>query len=122
MDEFHELVKEAELVIMQAGAGSIIHAIRAGKIPVVMPRRKKYAEHIDDHQRELANAFEQLGKVVLVDEPDDLMDAVVNTLMRQSNPTNSHQVNPMVYMVETVLRSYAERLRSTRWTPAKDSR
>jgi len=122
MDAFHELVKEAELVIMHAGAGSIIHAIQVGKIPVVMPRRKQYAEHIDDHQRELANAFEQLGKVVVAEEAEDLMNAVVNTLERQSTATISHQVSPMVELVETVLRSHADRLRPSRWTSAKDNR
>src|SRR5690242_15296157 len=50
MEEFDRLVCQADLLIMHAGAGSVIHAIQAGKVAVVMPRLAKYGEIIDDHQ------------------------------------------------------------------------
>ena len=39
MEDFSEYVQSAELLIIHAGAGSMIHACQAGKVPVVMPRR-----------------------------------------------------------------------------------
>src|SRR4051794_18675758 len=50
MGEFERLIEQAELLILHAGAGSVIHAARAGKVPVVMPRRVQFAELVDDHQ------------------------------------------------------------------------
>ena len=53
VDEFERLFREADLIICHAGAGTLIHALRLGKIPVVMPRQKRYREHVDDHQLDL---------------------------------------------------------------------
>jgi UDP-N-acetylglucosamine transferase subunit ALG13 len=65
---YEEFMFHSNLLILHAGAGSVIHAIRAGKIPLVMPRLSKYGEHIDDHQLEFAIALHRLQKVVLIEE------------------------------------------------------
>ena len=49
---------------------------QAGKMPVVMPRRKEYGEHIDDHQSELVNALIKEKRVIAAFETHDLKDAV----------------------------------------------
>ena len=83
MDEFERLIDEASLAVMHAGAGSVIHAVRAGKVPVVMPRRSKYGEHVDDHQIEFARQLAQVGLVVVAEEPEGLHAAVLAALERQ---------------------------------------
>ena len=65
MDEFAGLMARSRLIILHAGAGSILQALDAGKYPVVMPRRLAHGEHIDDHQLELAQAFAGRGLVEL---------------------------------------------------------
>lgn len=59
------LYREADIIVTHAGAGSIIQALAHGKIPVVVPRQKKYGEHINDHQYDLAQAMSRRGKAVL---------------------------------------------------------
>jgi beta-1,4-N-acetylglucosaminyltransferase len=39
MEDFEDYVRRARLVIAHAGAGTVLHALAAGKLPVVMPRR-----------------------------------------------------------------------------------
>lgn len=85
MTEFEDRISRAELVIIHAGAGSIIHAIRCGKIPVVVPRRVVYAEHVDDHQIELAMHFQEVGKVIVVTEMSQLAEVAQQALDRQRN-------------------------------------
>lgn len=110
MGEFGLLVAQAELLILHAGAGSVIHAIQAGKIPVVMPRRAKYGEHVDDHQWEFARELAEAGKVVVAEEPDDLIGAVEEAVKRQSmaRPVDAEAL--MVGLISEVLREYAEGL------------
>jgi UDP-N-acetylglucosamine transferase subunit ALG13 len=53
----HELLSamsESDVVITHAGCGSTVSALMAGRRPVVLPRRKQFGEHVDDHQTELA--------------------------------------------------------------------
>ncbi|MGO9058216.1 MAG: glycosyltransferase [Candidatus Binataceae bacterium] len=75
-DEYHRCVREASVVICHAGAGNVIDALRANKVPVVMPRRKKYGEHVDDHQVELAERLAGEGRIILASEPEDLPTAI----------------------------------------------
>jgi UDP-N-acetylglucosamine transferase subunit ALG13 len=96
MVEFAEQVESADLLIFHAGAGSIIHAAQAGKVPVVMPRRAGRGEIIDDHQVELAAALSRAGKVILASEASDLAAAV--TLARQLHG----QAAPIPAAVEAV--------------------
>lgn len=87
MEVFREAVREASVVICHAGAGTLMHVFRAGKVPVAMPRRKKYGEHVDDHQVELVKALVSQGQVVAAYEPEDLPDAVVEARERKRDPT-----------------------------------
>lgn len=83
MDRFSELVAQADVLIMHAGAGSVIHAVRAGKVPVVMPRSAHYGEHVDDHQHEFARELEKTGKVVLAHDAATIVSAARLALQRQ---------------------------------------
>lgn len=49
-----DAIAEADAVVSHAGAGSLSLALRAGKVPVFVPRRAAHGEQVDDHQVELA--------------------------------------------------------------------
>ena len=51
-------IQECFLVITHAGVGTILEAVKYGKKVLVVPRLKKYGEHVDNHQIEIAKAFE----------------------------------------------------------------
>jgi beta-1,4-N-acetylglucosaminyltransferase len=52
-------------IIAHAGMGIITTAQEHGKPLLVMPRRKKYGEHVNDHQVGLAARFEALGHMLV---------------------------------------------------------
>ena len=76
--EFSAAVRRARIVISHAGAGAVIHALGAGKIPVVMPRRKKYGEHVDDHQLDLARVLAAERRAIVALESADLPAAIAS--------------------------------------------
>ena len=115
MEEFIQRVGDAELLIMHAGAGSVIHAVGAGKIPVIMPRRVAYGEHVNDHQVEFAQALAAAGKVVMVENPGDLERAVEEAMARQRQLPNrdgggKDSLPPLVGLVDRLLSEYARDL------------
>ena len=59
--------KEAEFIVAHAGIGSIMTAKRYGKPIILVPRRKMYGEHFDDHQKEISEKFEEIGTKVVWD-------------------------------------------------------
>lgn len=56
-DTMNALTREARAVVMHAAAGAILLGLQMGKPLVLVPRRKKYTEVIDDHQLELTRAL-----------------------------------------------------------------
>lgn len=76
MDAFEKKMREASLIICHGGCGTLLHAGRFGKTPVTMPRRKKYGEHVNDHQVQLIEAFSNEGILIPAWEPTDLPGAI----------------------------------------------
>jgi len=87
MQKFESLVRDSNLVVSHAGAGTLLHVFQAGKIPVVMPRRKQHDELVDDHQLELVEVLAKEGRVVPALEPEDLANAVDEARRRNLQPS-----------------------------------
>jgi UDP-N-acetylglucosamine transferase subunit ALG13 len=62
---FDRHIAEATYVISHAGIGSIMIALELRKRLLVMPRRKCYGEHVNDHQVVNAQRFAELGYVLV---------------------------------------------------------
>jgi len=59
-------------VVGHAGAGFVTSCLREGRRPLVLPRLGRYAEHVDDHQRQLAAKLAQLGLLVPLEDRIDM--------------------------------------------------
>jgi UDP-N-acetylglucosamine transferase subunit ALG13 len=66
------LLAEARVVVCHGGVGSISGALSEGKRPIVVPRRRVFHEHVDDHQLALCRRLAQLDLVELVEDVNDL--------------------------------------------------
>lgn len=75
-----EYFKNAKVIITHAGAGTILDILMLGKKPIVVPRLKKFGEHIDDHQLEIVRALEERGLVIPVYYIEKLGEAILDAL------------------------------------------
>jgi UDP-N-acetylglucosamine--N-acetylmuramyl-(pentapeptide) pyrophosphoryl-undecaprenol N-acetylglucosamine transferase len=77
-------------VVAHAGTGSLVGALEAGKLPVLVPRRAARGEHVDDHQEQIAAwaASMDLALAVEADEltVDDLLAAAGSVVRRVDAP------------------------------------
>jgi UDP-N-acetylglucosamine--N-acetylmuramyl-(pentapeptide) pyrophosphoryl-undecaprenol N-acetylglucosamine transferase len=64
--EMDEGIRGARHVVVHAGAGVIARALRAGRRPLIVPRRRERGEHVDDHQMQISDKLEALGLAVHV--------------------------------------------------------
>ena len=62
--QFDEFILQSTVVITHSGVGSIISALKSKKPVVIYPRLQKYHEHVDDHQLDIAKAFEKKNFVI----------------------------------------------------------
>jgi UDP-N-acetylglucosamine transferase subunit ALG13 len=92
-DDLVARIEAADVVISHAGVGSVLCAIRAGHTPVIFPRLKRFAETVDDHQEELAEALGRRGTVIVARSGDDLV-RVLDTVPPRRTVTSigTHQL------------------------------
>ena len=81
--EFDGLIAQADLIITQGGVGAVMTALRCRKPVIVVPRLAKYGEHVDDHQREIAQALAKKGFVLCCDDGDNLEELISQCSNRQ---------------------------------------
>lgn len=80
-ESFEKCINGAELVITHGGVGTILSALKAEKPVIVIPRLSKYGEHIDDHQLEIAEAFERKGLIICCGD-NECLENVIEKAMK----------------------------------------
>ncbi|NLH15725.1 MAG: glycosyl transferase [Phycisphaerae bacterium] len=101
---FDEKVKQSSGLISHAGMGSIEMSFQYRKPLLVMPRKKKYREHVNDHQVDTAEKFEQLGHILVAYESDDLP--------MKLNELKSFIPKPRINQISEVVRYLSEYIQS----------
>jgi UDP-N-acetylglucosamine transferase subunit ALG13 len=96
-DDVLERIGRARVVVTHAGVGTVLSAIRLGHVPVVVPRRAAFDEHVDDHQVDLTSAMAAAGKVLPVWHIDELEDIVASAPPPGApEPTSATRLNAAV--------------------------
>jgi UDP-N-acetylglucosamine transferase subunit ALG13 len=85
-EEFEKMMDKADVIITHGGAGCIAGALERVKPTIVVPRLKKYDEHNNDHQLELASALEKAGRVLVVHDVGDLAQTIEKAWSFKSAP------------------------------------
>lgn len=75
--EMNNYLHEARIVITHGGPSSFISPVQIGKIPIVVPRKREFGEHVNDHQITFSKAVEEsMGFIKVVEDIDKLGDAI----------------------------------------------
>lgn len=75
--EMEDHIQAADIVITHGGPGSIFGALKQFKIPIVVPRRVEFNEHVDRHQVEFAQHLQLRNNIIPVFDIRDLEDRIL---------------------------------------------
>lgn len=105
-----EYVAEARIVITHGGPSSFLAPLQIGKVPIVVPRQKRFGEHVNDHQVEFCRAMTKRQRnIVVVEDICGLQKAVANYdsialgLNMGKNDNNTRFVNEFESAVEELM-------------------
>lgn len=76
IDELNKLIDKADLIITHGGVGSIISSIKKDKKVIAVPRLEKYKEHVNDHQKDIVETFNQAGYIIGIEGVEQLGEAL----------------------------------------------
>jgi UDP-N-acetylglucosamine transferase subunit ALG13 len=96
--EMARLLATADIVIAHGGPATIAEARAAGRLPIVVPRRAGFGEHVDDHQVAYARRLAAAGEVLIVEDAADLL-ATIRDYDRAAaalRPPEAHDPGPAV--------------------------
>ena len=74
--EFEKYINESRIVITHGGVGSIMTALKAGKIVIAGARLERYKEAERDHQQEIIDKFAADGNILSLDDFDKLGEVI----------------------------------------------
>lgn len=102
-EEFLEMIRKSGMVITHSGVATIIEALQANKPVIVMPRLEHFGEHVDDHQVQIAESFDENGLVLMCTDENKLADLVDQARSKKFNKYIS-QRQLMISTIETYLK------------------
>lgn len=76
-NEMTENMKSARIIITHGGPASFIMPLQFGKVPIVVPRQKKYNEHVNNHQVEFTrNVAKRMQNIIMVENISKLEETI----------------------------------------------
>ncbi|MCG2827371.1 MAG: hypothetical protein L6265_12345 [Thermoplasmatales archaeon] len=78
-EKIPELMMNASIVITHGGIGSIVNSLMLGKPTIVVPRYKKFHEHINDHQLDITHELEKEDAIIPVYNISNMQNALRQT-------------------------------------------
>lgn len=75
-DKLDEYISTADIIITHGGVGSIISTIKKGKKTIAVPRLHKYGEHVNDHQIQIVQMFNEKGYIIGLKDVAELENAI----------------------------------------------
>ena len=93
-NEMEEKIEQARIVITHGGPSSFIAPLQIGKIPIVVPRKKEFGEHVNDHQLDFSNAVAQRQKnIIVVNDVNKLSEIIDNYDLYVADMNNKSENN-----------------------------
>ena len=78
-DKLLSLQQKSDLIITHGGVGSIISSIEKGKKVIAVPRKHEYLEHVNNHQEEIVQTFNDKGYIIGIEDVKDLENAIIKS-------------------------------------------
>lgn len=109
--EMQKNIQEARIVITHGGPSSFITPLQIGKIPIVVPRRKEFGEHVNDHQVTFCKQVSARNRNILVvefiNELGELIknyDDLIEGLPTEMRSNNLKFCNELKEIIEEIMR------------------
>ena len=76
-DEMNNLIEKARIVITHGGPSSFVAPLMIGKTPIVIPRKKEFGEHVNDHQVRFCRQVEdRMGSIIVIEDINELGELI----------------------------------------------
>lgn len=108
-EEVLEIQRHARVIVAHAGVGATLDALEARRPLILAPRLKRFGEHMNDHQLDLAQAVQRRGWGKMICDMEELEAACADPPAVCENYRPARE--PLVAAVGAFVRRAAQRKR-----------
>lgn len=101
-EEIENLMSKANYIITHGGVGSIVTALKKGKRIIAVPRMEMYNEHVNNHQIEIVQKFNEEGYLIGITGVEELSKAIKQIDNFKPKPYVSNS-NKLINIVENFI-------------------
>ena len=83
-EKMNQLIEASDIIITHGGPATFMGVIAKGKVPIVVPRQKKFGEHVNDHQMDFVEKVLNIYNLTVITNINDLMACISKTNEQQS--------------------------------------
>lgn len=102
IEKFEELMNKCDLLITHGGVGSIVSGLNHDKKVIAVARLAKYGEHVNDHQKQIVDNFNESGYIIGLDDVNDLNEALEKVKNFKPKKFKSNR-DKMVELIEQLI-------------------
>lgn len=103
-DELRDAIRSAAAVVCHGGPGTIVECRDAGVVPIVVPRRHAFGEHVDDHQVAFAERLAREDLIHLARDEAELRELLERVL----EDPNTFRIEPEARDTSAAVRRFGE--------------
>ncbi|HFI0026583.1 TPA: glycosyltransferase [Streptococcus suis] len=102
--EMEEYMSKADIVVTHGGPATFMDALSKGKTTIVVPRQKKYGEHINDHQIEFCKKIVEKGyELTVIKDVSDLKNYLNESNIQQVKLNHKRFVQSFIKTIDKLL-------------------
>lgn len=75
-EKMNQMIEESDIIITHGGPATFMGVIAKGKVPIVVPRQKKFGEHVNDHQMEFVEKVLNIYNLTVITNISNLMSSI----------------------------------------------
>ncbi|MDT2877633.1 glycosyltransferase [Lactococcus lactis] len=90
-DEMSDYLMKSDVVITHGGPSTYMQVLQNGKIPIVVPRREEFNEHVNDHQLWVSKQVIDKGyPLILCEDTENLSISIGESIKKNDTTSNSN--------------------------------
>lgn len=102
-DGIEKLCVKSRICITHGGVGSLAILLKHNKPAIVVPRMKKFNEHVDDHQLQIVRELEKQGRIIAVYDIKELGNAIDKAV--KSKQIKSQNTNIIIELIQNFIQN-----------------
>lgn len=75
-EKMNQMIEESDIIITHGGPATFMGVIAKGKVPIVVPRQKKFGEHVNDHQMEFVEKILNIYNLTVITNINKLFSCI----------------------------------------------